>query len=161
MENLPLENIEKTPTVENSTKPEQIIYQISKKIEIKFSCPEMGFGVFTTEDMDEGELIERSALIQLSWRSKYHNDMAIKDYCMPGKHCECDECKKHGMLSYMGTGYLMIYNHQDKPNCIYTPYSRYAEMVAARNIKSGEELFWNYGTNYFRSRKKYTVPDNN
>lgn len=43
-------------------------------------------------------------------------------------------------------------NHSDTPNVLDESYEGYDMLVAARDIKSGEELTWNY--------KPYVIPNN-
>lgn len=137
-------------------------YIQSKKIIVKFSCPEMGVGVFATEDIEKDELIERCPLIQLAWRSQYHGDPQIRKYCFP-LHCNCQDCQKNSPRLFISLGYGSLYNHQDENNC-YTSFNYkdlIADYIAIQPIKKGEEIFINYGDKYFsKERPKYTIPNN-
>jgi len=138
-------------------------YFQSKKIIVKMSHPEMGLGVFATEDIEAGELIERCPMIQLDFRAKYHNDVQIHKYCYSNKGCECKECQVHGSSLFMVLGYGMIYNHQDEPNTDwnFSFLNLIADVIAAKPIKAGEEIFVTYGPNYFNNREKFVVNSTN
>lgn len=134
-------------------------YIQSKKIIVKFSCPEMGLGVFATEDIEQDELVERCPLLQLAWRSQYHGDPQIKKYCFP-LHCSCEDCQKNSNRLFLVLGYGSLYNHQDENNCkpIFNFQDLLADFTAIKPIKKGEEIFINYGENYFSGfRDKYTI----
>jgi SET domain-containing protein len=132
------------------------IYYQPKKIVIKLSSPEMGIGVFATEDIEEGELIERCPMIQMAWKSNYLRDPQIFNYLYSNKNCLCDDCKRHGPSMFMVLGYGMLYNHQDQPNTKWNFNFKnlLGDVIAKKTIKSGEEIFVNYGSNYFKNRSK-------
>jgi hypothetical protein len=134
------------------------IYYQSKKIVVKHSCLEMGLGVFATEDIEEGEIIERAPMIQLELRRNYIHDSQLKSYSYV-KSCDCDECKSHGVLSFLVLGYGMLYNHQDKPNAQwdFNYENLIGDLIAKKPIKKDEEIFIHYGNNYFLKIKKHTV----
>jgi SET domain-containing protein len=116
-------------------------------------------GVFATTDIQEGELVERCPMVRLSYRSNYHHDPSIWKYCYTQPKCDCNDCKNHGKYIWMVLGYGMIYNHQDIPNTkwIFDYNKEYADVVASRDIKVGQEIFVTYGTEYFKNRLKVTA----
>jgi SET domain-containing protein len=132
------------------------IYYQPKKIVVKLSSPEMGLGVFATEDIKEGELIERCPMIEMGWKSRYVGDPQIFNYLYSNQSCKCDDCKKHGNAMYMVLGYGMLYNHRDIPNTIWVfSYKKLlGDVVAIDNIKAGEEIFVSYGKDYFSCCEK-------
>jgi|694.fasta_scaffold68857_7 SET domain-containing protein len=134
-------------------------YYQPKKIVVKLSSPEMGVGVFATEDIAEGELVERCPMIQMGWKSNYLRDPQIFAYLYSNSQCPCDDCKRHGNSMYMVLGYGMLYNHQDKPNTkwVFNFKNLLGDVVAVKPIKAGEEIFVSYGPNYFKNRNKVTV----
>lgn len=131
-------------------------YEQPKKIVIKLSSPEIGLGVFATEDIEEGELVERCPMIQMAWKARYLGDPQIFNYLYSNNHCPCDDCKKHGNNMYMVLGYGMLYNHRDEPNTRWTFNFKnlIGDVTAAKPIKAGEEIFVSYGDKYFKYRKK-------
>jgi hypothetical protein len=134
---------------------ENIYYQ-PKKIIVKLSSPEMGIGVFATEDIEEGDLVERCPMIQMGWKSKYQKDPQIFNYLYSNSNCPCDDCKKHGNTMFMVLGYGMLYNHQDQPNTKWNFNFKnlIGDVIATKPIKKGQEIFVTYGQNYFKNRHK-------
>jgi hypothetical protein len=140
------ENLEAIPSVE--------FYSPSKVI-IKPSSIH-GRGIFSTQDIQEGEIVERCPMVPLGFRSRYHNDPQIYKYLYSQPTCPCNECKNHGFIFHMVLGYGMLYNHQDNANTEWKfdfPNS-FADVVAIKDIKSGEEIFVDYGTKYFNDQPK-------
>lgn len=113
-------------------------------------------GVFATEDILSEEIIERCPLVPLANRSKYQNDSQIWDYLYAQPTCPCSECKNHGFVFHMVLGYGMLYNHSDTPNTVwkFDFNNLIADVVAQRDIKSGEEIFVTYGSQYFQSKNR-------
>lgn len=113
-------------------------------------------GVFATENIEEGEIVERCPLVPLGFRSKYHNDPQIWEYLYTQPPCPCNECKNHGFVFHMVLGYGMMYNHQDIPNTKWKfDYNLFiADVIAEKPILAGEEIFVSYGSKYFQNRKK-------
>ena len=62
----------------------------------------------------------------------------------------------------MVLGYGMVYNHQDIPNTKWEfKYNlEYADVVASKDIKKGQEIFVTYGTEYFKNRPKIVADTN-
>jgi SET domain-containing protein len=116
-----------------------------------------GRGVFSLVDIKKGETVERCPLIQMEYRSKYQLDPTIFGYTY-ARYQEDETSQQHGFLMYIATGYGMLYNHQDEPNSLWR--FNYPELlgdiVAIKDIKSGEEIFINYGNCYFNNKDTYT-----
>lgn len=116
-----------------------------------------GRGVFSLVDIKKGEIVERCPLIQMEYRSKYQLDPTIFGYTY-ARYQEDEISQQHGFLMYIATGYGMLYNHQDEPNALWR--FNYPELlgdiVAIKDIKSGEEIFINYGNCYFNNKDTYT-----
>lgn len=143
---------------QQSTDQIQIDYIQPKKIIVGKS--DIHFrGIFATEDIEPGEIIERCPMVPLSNRSRYQNDSQIWDYLYTQPTCPCDECKNHGFVFHMVLGYGMIYNHQDTPNTKwkFDYYNLVADVIAERPIKKGEEIFVTYGSKYFQNRQKVDI----
>ena len=102
-----------------------------------------GRGVFAEKDFKKGEVIEVCPLI-----TDYKKNFAsskIKDYTFKSKFKPDQEVIVFGMCSmYNHSNDFNVLHNQDPENMIYT---------AARDIKKGEELYVNYGYNYWNSRK--------
>jgi len=131
----------------------------NKKVFVKFSCPEMGRGVFAGEDIAPGEIIERAPIVPLGWRGKYHGDPQISRYLYPHWGCKCKECQVHGSTMYMVLGFSMIYNHQDTPTAKmnFNYRAGFADIVAILPIWTGDEIFVSYGERYFSRRPKHII----
>ena len=130
---------------------------LPKKIEIGYSSLE-GRGVFATEDIVPGEIVERAPLVVMGFRMNYHKDPAIWNYMFTNT-CPCEDCKKHGGHFLMVMGYGQIYNHQDDNTAEirFDLKNQIADIVAIKKIKKGEEIFVNYGPNYFKNKNKITI----
>lgn len=132
-------------------------FNFKRKIVLDYSDIH-GRGIFATEDIWPGELVERCPMITLSHRMNYHKDPTIWSYMFTNT-CPCDECKRHGGHFLMIMGYAQLYNHQDDNNASIKFFlkEQYADITALRKIPKGEEIFVNYGPKYFKSRDKITV----
>jgi uncharacterized protein len=123
------------------------------------NSPVHGRGVFATQDIKAGEIIERCPLIQMEYRSKYQLDPQIFNYMYAQPPCGCEECKNHGMIFHMALGYGMMYNHQDLPQTMWKFNYRQllADLICTKDIKAGEEIFVSYGAVYFMDKPKIEV----
>lgn len=99
-----------------------------------------GRGVFALVNIKKGEIIEISPVITVAKKNVKSNGEAPDGYLL-----QWDEDTK-GEEYCMPLGYTMMYNHSSKPTMVlesdmekYTITSR-----AARDIKIGEELTWDY-----------------
>lgn len=113
-----------------------------------------GRGVFATEPIKDGTLIERCPILKLDFPSKYHCDLKILDYAFARPSDK--NWQDHGWDLYMIMGYGMMYNHQDIPNASITfDYDKnYADITATRDITSGTEICISYGPMYFINKQK-------
>lgn len=140
--------------------PENVNFIQSTKIKIDYS-PIHFRGIFATDDIKSGEIIERCPMVPLAFRSRYHSDPQIWDYLYSQPMCPCSECKNHGFVFHMVLGYGMLYNHQDIPNTkwSFNFQQLFADVVAVKDISKGEEIFVSYGDKYFKNREKSGQPD--
>ena len=114
------------------------------KISIKQSLiPNSGRGVFAEKDFKQGEVIEVCPLIT-DYKKNFEKSK-IKDYTFKSKFKPDQEVIVFGMCS--------MYNHSDNFNVAHNQDPENMIFTAARDIKKGEELYVNYGTNYWNSRK--------
>ena len=102
-----------------------------------------GRGAFAEKDFKKGEVIEVCPLIT-DYKKNFEKSK-IKDYTFRSKFKPDQEVIVFGMCSmYNHSDNFNVAHNQDPENMIYT---------AARDIKKGEELYVNYGKNYWNSRK--------
>ena len=106
----------------------------------KESISGRGRGVFAYRDFKEGEIIEVAPVIPVSKRNVKSNGEAPDGYLLDwdGNYEDEEHC--------MPLGYIMLYNHSNTPNVMLDQdFDAYTmTVIALRDIKSGEELFWNY-----------------
>lgn len=103
------------------------------------SASQRGRGVFTSEDLAAGQLIECSPVIVLSAQDRALLDKTLlHDYIF-----EWDP--QHGQ-SCMALGYVPIYNHGCPSNCEYEMdfAAQQITIRTVRAIQKGEELLINY-----------------
>ena len=103
-----------------------------------------GRGVFAARDIKNGDLVERCPVLQVD-----EEDIGgeLLNYVFYG-----DNEKKR--LVAMGNG--MLFNHSSFPNVSYyledTPHGPELVIYALRDIRKGEELFYNYGSEWWSTR---------
>lgn len=98
-----------------------------------------GRGVFTSEDIQEGTVIEISPVIVMSKDDRKLLDQTLlHDYIFEWgvKHDQC--C--------MALGYIPVYNHSYRSNCEYEMdfENESIQIRTVRSVKKGEELLINY-----------------
>lgn len=101
-----------------------------------------GRGVFALRAFDKGELIEQSYVLVLP-----HYSAACNRYIFQGPYS----------MVLMPLGYIGIYNHINDPNAVFRSTfdndgSLIAQCYARQAIQPGEEIYINYGQQWFRSR---------
>ena len=103
------------------------------------ASPERGRGVFTTEDISVGTIVEISPVLVLNpdERAKVEQTLLF-DYIFEWG----DDLKS----ACVALGYLSVYNHSYTANCIYEMDFDHELMQirTVKPIKAGEELFINY-----------------
>jgi SET domain-containing protein len=103
------------------------------------SSPNRGRGVFTTEFIKMGTVIEIAPVIVMNAVDRINLEKTLLyDYIF-----EWGEDQKSAAVAL---GYISIYNHAKQPNCIYEMDFEF-ETIAIKTIKDieiGEELFINY-----------------
>ena len=127
-------------------------YYQPTKIKPKFSKYEgLGLGVIATENIEKGELIERCPLVPLARRERYQNDEQILKYVYCDPQID-PSTNLHGFQPYLVLGYGMLYNHQSQNNSNWEfDFLNYiGDVRANKNIKKGDEIFVNYGEDYFK-----------
>lgn len=99
----------------------------------------MGRGVFTSENIGEGTIIEESPVVIMSkTERKLIDQTLLHDYIFEWGEKK-DQC-------CMALGYVSVYNHSYKSNCEYEMDFKKEVIIikAIHFIKAGEELFINY-----------------
>ena len=108
--------------------------------------PQRGRGVFTSEALEAGQLIECSPVIVMSHQERDLLDKTLlHDYIFEWdpQHRQC--C--------MALGYVPLYNHGCPSNCEYE-MDYEAGLISIRTVRSvqqGEELLINYNGDYDNS----------
>ena len=98
-----------------------------------------GRGVYTSEDIDKGVLVEVSPVIVMSQAERLLLDQTLlHDYIFEWGE-QKDQC-------CMAMGYVPVYNHSYQSNCEYgMDYEQQLiSVTTVRPIKAGEELLVNY-----------------
>ena len=99
----------------------------------------MGRGVFTSEDISKGTVIEVSPVIVMTGAERKLLDQTLlHDYIFEWGHDRKDCC--------MALGYIPLYNHAYRSNGEYEMDfgERVIKVRAVRRIAAGEEVFINY-----------------
>jgi len=112
------------------------------------STDNMGRGVFTSESIEEGTVIETSPVIVMTREERKLLDQTLlHDYIFEWGEKK-DQC-------CMALGYVAVYNHSYKSNCEYEMdfETNSISIKAIRFIKAGEELFINYNGEWNESKK--------
>ena len=112
------------------------------------STDNMGRGVFTSENIEEGTIIETSPVIVMSRdERKLLDQTLLHDYIFEWGEKK-DQC-------CMALGYVAVYNHSYKSNCEYEMDFKTNSITikAVRFIKAGEELFINYNGDWNDSKR--------
>jgi SET domain-containing protein len=99
----------------------------------------MGFGVFTSENIEKGTIIEISPVIVMDKEERKLLDQTLlHDYIFEWGEKK-DRC-------CMALGYVPVYNHSYRSNCEYEMdfEKKMITIKAMHFIKAGDELFINY-----------------
>jgi uncharacterized protein len=111
------------------------------------TSPGMGRGVFTSENIEAGTVIEVSPVIVMSLEERKSLDQTLlHDYIFEWG-VDRDRC-------CMALGYIPLYNHSYRSNCEYEMdfEKEMISITAVHFIKAGEELFINYNGNWNDSK---------
>lgn len=121
------------------------------KVYVQFSDVH-GRGVFAKEPIDAGDVIEKFPLTPAIFRTNYQGDPVVIHYSFINDTCNTEECKKHGYMIYLSSGYSDMYNHQSAEgvNARFEINFKqlYGEVIATHTIKKDEEILVDYGPNY-------------
>lgn len=98
-----------------------------------------GRGVFATEALPAGLLLETSPVVVMTGQERTHLDQTkLHDYIFVWGESE-DQC-------CMALGYISLYNHAARANCEYVmDFARQTiSIITVRPVAKGAELFINY-----------------
>lgn len=107
----------------------------------------MGRGVFTSESIEEGTVVEIAPVIIMSREERRLLDQTLlHDYIFEWG-VKKDQC-------CMALGYIPVYNHSYRSNCEYEMdfENDTISIKTVRYIKKGEELFINYNGDWNDSK---------
>jgi hypothetical protein len=122
--------------IEKMTNINQDLYLKTSKLGGKY-----GRGVFSNKQFKVGETIELAPYIE-DITSNYKG--VIRDYIFK-KSINSDK-------SVVAFGYGSMYNHSDIPNANWKVIDNYVKISCIKPINKDEEIFLNYGTQYWTSR---------
>ena len=106
----------------------------------------MGRGVFTSESLRKGTIVEVAPVIVMEQSDRVLLDQTLlHDYIFEWNKNQC--C--------MALGYVPMYNHSYTANCEYTMEYDQEQIVITtiRPVNKGEELFINYNGDWNNSKK--------
>ena len=98
-----------------------------------------GKGVFAVNDIKKNKIIEICNILEVK-RRKVKG--IFKDYVF----------RKNRKKSFLALGYGSLYNHSNDNNAIVEYENDLLYILAVKDIKKGQEIFINYGDNYWGSR---------
>jgi hypothetical protein len=121
------------------------------KIEIKES-PGRGLGIFATEDIEEGEIIEECLLLTLPIQKGEVSSLFLDyrfNYPQQGEWTE----------QVLGMGYGSYYNHSNNANAFWRdhPNIKAFQFVSNRKILRGEEIFVYYGDGSYWNDGRWSI----
>ena len=123
-----------------------------ENFEIKTSSiPKSGKGVFSLIPIKKGDTIG-------SYIGRYMNDKEFDSGKHENNHYILHICKDCYIDAedLKKSNYTRFINHSKKPNCRFVVSTRHktARVEALRNIKIGEELYLDYGPDFFINDEK-------
>ena len=103
------------------------------------ASPEKGKGVFTTEKIEAGTLVEIAPMLILPEKD---NEAIDKSHLFNYYFLWGEKQQQYAIA----LGYGSFYNHSYEPNCLYETYydDETIHFISLKDIEAGEELFINY-----------------
>lgn len=123
-------------------------------VSVRWIDEEFGYGLFAERDLDQGEFIGEytGEVRQLSWRGQDQNG-----YCLH-YHTKWWSIKYYAIDALLLGNLMRFINHSDEPNvqplCAVDRGLLHYIFVARNSIKKGDQLFLNYGVDYWTKRRK-------
>jgi len=123
--------------------------KLATKVEVKDS-PGKGLGVFATDYILQGEVIEECHLVTLPIPNGKSSSLLIDYRFNWPQDSETTE-----QVIPFGNG--CIYNHNDDNNAIWKDHPRYKvfQFIAVKNINPGEEICTYYGDDDYWNERSY------
>lgn len=108
-----------------------------------------GLGVFASEDIKSGDVIEECPVVLLDSTFKSNKDWVLNRYAFSWG-CGCKICQENGSTMALVLGNGMVYNHSEEPNAYWNQDTalKYFTLHALTDIKKDEEIVWYYGAGY-------------
>lgn len=107
-----------------------------------------GRGIVALDDIEPGQLIERSPVLVIPSHDRLIADRTIIfTYVFMWEHHTSEEdLYKHEGRSAIALGYTSLLSHSSKPNCIFVRHidELFIDVFAKSRIRSGEELTIDY-----------------
>lgn len=117
-----------------------------KDFEVKKSTiKKAGNGLYALKDIKKGDTIGDYKGVVLN-EKQFNNQKEMSMYVLfvtKNHYIDAKDPKKSNYTRYI--------NHSSKPNCVFVTSNRWktAKVKAIKNIKTGEELFLDYGPDYW------------
>ena len=110
------------------------------KLEIRYIDEVKGFGVFTLEKINIGDIVETCYFLPI-----YNSNInPLIDYLF--------QIDKYKTTRIFPLGYGAIYNHSDSPNINWkVKDDNFIEFYSLKEIEQGDELCHDYGPNYWQT----------
>ena len=101
------------------------------------------WGVFSSEPISKGTVIEVTRTLKLKDDHLSHDDNILNDYVY----------KLDDDHSVIALGYGSLFNHHDDPHIEFDIMDRKISYTTIKDIKPNEEVFISYGDDWWRNRK--------
>jgi hypothetical protein len=141
---------ESTTNLYPHSKNEFLFKKIICKSYIKKSNIENGgYGVFASEKINAGDIIEEAPFLVLESTNKINKDVKLSLYAFSYIFHDEDFKKKIFNL-LIPFGNFLVYNHSIKPNAYYIQDDNFKilRMFAYKDIEKDEEITWYYSREY-------------
>ena len=124
------------------------------KVEVRMTS-DKGWGVFATDYIYEGEIIEETPLITLPIDVKVYTDL-LNDYRFNWPRVD------DPLEMVLPMGYGCTYNHSEDNNAVWEDHPEYKafQFIAIRDIEPGEEVCIYYGDEMYWSEGREEVGNN-
>ena len=112
----------------------------------KSSIENAGYGVFASEKINAGDLIEEAPFIVLETTQRKNTDSKLTDYSYAYFH----KTNKNDANMLIPFGNFLSYNHSVNPNAYYIQDDNFKllRMYAYFDIEKDEEITWYYSSGY-------------
>lgn len=119
------------------------MFYISPDIFVKLGSPKGGLGVFAKNNIPKNTLLELSPFSSC-WKSTW----ASTPYHLKKTVFSFPQDTDNYVI---GLGYTSVYNHDDNNNAHWYSFDFGIGIFSIKEILSGQEIFINYGPNYWKN----------